>query len=35
MSKFIDSGLVEQKGDGAFVVHGSHGDREFKAVDDQ
>ena len=35
MSKFIDAGLVEQKGESAFVIHGSHGDREFKAGDEQ
>ena len=31
LQQFIDAGLVQQTGDNAFVVHGSHGDREFKA----
>ena len=35
MSKFIDSGLVEQKGNASFVLHGSHGDREFNAGEQQ
>ena len=31
MSQFIDAGLVEHNNENEFIVHGSHGDREFKA----
>ena len=30
MSQFMEAGLVKQGDDGDFVVHGSHGDRQFK-----
>ena len=32
LQQFMEAGLVQQSEDGSFVVHGSHGDREFKAV---
>ena len=31
MQQFVGAGLVEHKNEGSFVVHGSHGDKEFSA----
>lgn len=31
MSQFMNAGLVQQTSDHSFLVHGSHGDRSFKA----
>ena len=31
MAQFINTGLVQQTGEDQFVVHGSHGDKEFVA----
>ena len=31
MNQFIENGLVQHNGDDSFVVHGSHGDREFSS----
>ena len=31
MQQFVSAGLVEHKDEDQFIVHGSHGDREFKA----
>ena len=31
MSQFIETGLVQQTGQDEFVVHGSHGDKQFSA----
>ena len=31
MSQFIENGLVQHDGDDKFVIHGSHGDREFSS----
>ena len=35
MSQFINSGLVHQTEDNEFTVHGSHGDKQFKAFEDK
>jgi hypothetical protein len=35
MSQFINAGLVQQTSDDSFIIHGSHGDRDFKAFDQQ
>ena len=29
MNQFIENGLVQHNGEDSFIVHGSHGDREF------
>ena len=31
MSQFIENGLVQQTGEDQFIIHGSHGDKEFSA----
>ena len=31
MNQLIENGLVQHNGDDSFVVHGSHGDREFSS----
>ena len=35
MSQFINAGLVQQTSDDSFIIHGSHGDRDFKAFDQE